>query len=95
MMDVSINLEIDTSLDEQGVIVDINSGDEAAFQYVGFTYADMIDSAIEGYTITMKMERKDAIDVDDYHHMLNVAQGLNDAANYIVEKLKGLTVVGY
>lgn len=95
MMDVSINIEVDASLDDHGVVVDINSGDEESFPYATFTYADMIDSAIEGYTITMKMERQDAIDVDDYHHMLNVAQGLNDAAKYIVEKLKGLTVVGY
>lgn len=95
MMDVSINIEVDASLDDHGVVVDINSGDEESFPYAVFTYADMVDSAIEGYTIVLKMDRQDAIDVDDYHHMLNVAQGLNDAANYIVEKLKGLTVVGY
>lgn len=95
MMDVSINIEVDATLDDHGFVVDINSCEESAFQYVAFTYADMIDSAIEGYTITNSAFMKDAIDVDDYHHMLNVAQGMNDAANYIVEKLKGLTVVGY
>lgn len=95
MMDVSINIEVDATLDDHGFVVDINAGGEESFPYAAFTYAYMIDSAIEGYTITMKMERQDAIDVDDYHHMLNVAQGMNDAANYIVEKLKGLTVVGY
>jgi len=95
MMDVSINIEVDAILDEEGVVIDLNTNDESTIQYLAFTYADMIDSAIEGYTITKKMERQDAIDVDDYHHMLSVAGGMNDAANYIVEKLKGLTVVGY
>lgn len=95
MSEVSITLDVDATIDEEGIVVDIHTNEETPFQYVTFTYADMIDSSIEGYTIIRKFEDTDAIDVDDYYHMIDVARGMNDAASYIVEKLKGLTVVGY
>lgn len=84
MNNMTLEVEADAGLTKDGVDFTLFSSDYISGS-TEFTFLDMFDDLIDGYTI----RKGDVLcmDEDDYNHLLDIVDGMNKACNYALTSL--------